>query len=123
MVKIFIVDDEMVGLTLVGLMLNHGGFEVFKAQHAREVLERLEIEKPDLFIIDVMMPDINGIELCKILKDRADTKYLPVLFLSARTDTKSVLQAMEAGATDYLLKPIYPNVLVERVRSILAITG
>ena len=123
MTKIFVVDDEIGALTLVGIMLERGGFEVFKAQHAREALERLDNDKPDLFILDVMMPDINGIELCKILKERDDTKNIPVLILSARGDSKSVIQGMEAGAVDYMLKPIFHNNLVEKVRGILGITG
>ena len=121
MAKIFVVDDEIGALTLIGIMLERGGFEVMKAQHAQEALEMLENEKPDLFILDVMMPDVNGIELCKMIKERDDTKEIPVLILSARGDSKSVIQGIEAGAADYLLKPIFHNNLVEKVRSVLGI--
>jgi DNA-binding response OmpR family regulator len=72
-----------------------------------------------MFILDVMMPEIDGIQLCRMLREREDTKGLPILILSARGDAKSVIQGMEAGATDYILKPIFHHNLVEKVRSLL----
>lgn len=118
--KIFVVDDEIGALTLVSIMLERGGYKVTKASHAQEALTKLETEGiPNLFILDVMMPDINGIELCRMLKQRPDTKDIPVLILSARSDSRSVIDGIEAGATDYLLKPIFHHNLVEKVRNIL----
>lgn len=120
MKRIFVVDDEIGALTLIGIMLERGGFEVQKAQHAKEALSKLNSEgPPDMFILDVMMPEIDGIQLCRMLRERADTKELPILILSARGDAKSVIQGMEAGANDYILKPIFHHNLVEKVRSIL----
>lgn len=122
MKRIFIVDDEIGALTLVGIMLERGGFEVMKAQNAQIALDMVAREKPDLFILDVMMPDMDGIELCRVLKANENTKDIPVLILSARGDSKSVIQGIEAGATDYLLKPIFHNNLVEKVRNVLGMT-
>lgn len=119
MKRILVVDDEIGALTLIGIMLERGGFEVLKAQNAEEALSTLEREVPDLFILDVMMPRIDGIELCRMLREREDTKDRPVLILSARGDAKSVIQGMEAGATDYILKPIFHHNLVAKVRSLL----
>lgn len=118
--KVFIVDDEIGALTLVTIMLERGGYEVVKAENAAQALEKIDSEGvPDLFILDVMMPDMNGIELCKLLKNREDTQEVPVLILSARSDSRSVVEGIDAGATDYLLKPIFHNNLVEKVRGIL----
>ena len=118
--KVFIVDDEIGALTLVTIMLERGGYEVIKAESAAQALNKLEADgAPDLFILDVMMPDMNGIELCRLLKGRNDTQDIPVLILSARSDSRSVVEGIDAGATDYLLKPIFHNNLVEKVRGIL----
>lgn len=118
--KIFIVDDEIGALTLVTIMLERGGYDVIKAENAAQALDKIDADgAPDLFILDVMMPDMNGIELCRLLKDRQDTQHIPVLILSARSDSRSVVEGIDAGATDYLLKPIFHNNLVEKVRGIL----
>ncbi|MCB9436361.1 MAG: response regulator [Anaerolineales bacterium] len=120
MKRVLVVDDEIGALTLIGIMLERGGFEVLKAQHAREALHLLDMEgAPDIFILDVMMPEIDGIQLCRMLREREETKDVPVLILSARSDAKSVIQGMEAGATDYILKPIFHHNLVEKVRNLL----
>lgn len=119
MKRILVVDDEIGALTLIGIMLERGGFQVLKAQNADAALTVLEKDTPDLFILDVMMPGMNGIELCQLLRERVDTREIPVLILSARGDAKSVIQGIEAGATDYLLKPIFHHNLVAKVRSVL----
>ncbi|NDJ87542.1 MAG: response regulator [Chloroflexi bacterium] len=120
MKRILVVDDEIGALTLIGIMLERGGFEVLKAHHANEALSILnQSGPPDMFILDVMMPDIDGIELCRMLRERGDTKETPIMILSARGDAKSVIQGMEAGATDYILKPIFHHNLVEKVHNLL----
>ncbi|NLX08600.1 MAG: response regulator [Chloroflexi bacterium] len=119
MKRILVVDDEIGALTLIGIMLERGGFEVLKAKDAKQALAVLEIEAPDLIILDVMMPEMNGIELCTLLRQRPDTQELPILILSARGDAKSVMSGMDAGATDYLPKPILHHDLVAKVRSML----
>jgi two-component system, OmpR family, phosphate regulon response regulator PhoB len=101
-------------------MLERGGFNVLKAKDADVALATLDQNTPDLIILDVMMPGINGIELCKMVRQRADTARIPVLILSARGDADSVMKGMEAGANDYLPKPILHHDLVAKVRSILA---
>lgn len=119
MKRILVVDDEIGALTLIGIMLERGGFEVLKAKDANQCLSVLELETPDLIILDVMMPGMDGIELCRVLRDRVDTAVLPILILSARGDAKSVMSGMDAGATDYLPKPILHHDLVAKVRRML----
>lgn len=117
--NVLVVDDEIGALTLIGIMLERGGFNVLKAKNADAALAILDQNTPDLIILDVMMPGIDGIELCEIIRKRDDTIVTPVLILSARGDADSVMRGMEAGANDYLPKPILHHDLVSKVRSIL----
>lgn len=119
MKRILVVDDEIGALTLIGIMLERGGFEVLKAKDAEQALAVLDLDTPDLIVLDVMMPGMNGIELCEVLRGRSDTQDLPILILSARGDAKSVMAGMDAGANDYLPKPILHHDLVAKVRHML----
>lgn len=117
---VLVVDDEIGALTLVGIMLERGGFNVMKAKDAASALAILDQNTPDLIILDVMMPVTDGITLCGMIRRRPDTGNTPVLILSARGDAESVMRGMEAGANDYLPKPILHHDLVAKVRAILA---
>ena len=120
---ILVVDDEIGALTLIGIMLERGGFQVLKAKDAESALAVLHQNTPDLIILDVMMPGgTDGIDLCGQLRERDDTGDIPILILSARGDADSVMRGMEAGANDYLPKPILHHDLVAKVRSMLAQT-
>lgn len=116
---ILVVDDEIGALKLIGIMLERGGFEVVEARDARAALEVLDGVAPDLIILDVMMPGMNGIDLCKVIRQREATQKTPVLILSARGDAESIIHGIEAGANDYLPKPILHHDLVSKVRSML----
>lgn len=118
---ILVVDDEVGALTLIGIMLERGGFNVLKAKNAADALAVLDQHLPDLIILDVMMPGgMDGIELCSVIRQRSDTAALPVLILSARNDAASIMRGMDAGANDYLPKPILHHDLVAKVRNMLA---
>ncbi len=118
---ILVVDDEVGALTLIGIMLERGGFNVLKAKNAADALAVLDQHLPDLIILDVMMPGgMDGIELCSVIRQRSDTAALPVLILSARNDADSIMRGMDAGANDYLPKPILHHDLVAKVRNMLA---
>lgn len=116
---ILVVDDEIGALTLIGIMLERGGFDVMKARDAQAALGILEDTVPDLIILDVMMPGMNGIDLCQTIRQRSKTAKTPVLILSARGDAESIIKGIEAGANDYLPKPILHHDLVSKVRSML----
>lgn len=116
---ILVVDDEIGALTLIGIMLERGGFDVQKARDAKSALNLLEEYTPDLIILDVMMPGMNGIDLCHALRQKDRTRKTPVLILSARGDAESIIRGIEAGANDYLPKPILHHDLVSKVRSML----
>jgi len=117
MSRILIVDDDKGSLNLIEIMLERGGFEVTKADSARVALSILSTTLPDMMILDVMMPEMNGIELCKVIRDRKID--VPILILSARGDAQAVMHSLEAGATDYLPKPILHHDLVAKVRQML----
>ncbi len=120
---ILVVEDEISALTLLGIMLERGGFSVLKAKDADSALAVLDKEIPDLIILDVMMEgSIDGIDLCEIIRGRDDIGNVPVLILSARGDADSVMRGMEAGANDYLPKPILHHDLVRTARKMLAQT-
>jgi DNA-binding response OmpR family regulator len=119
MKRILIVDDEMGARTLIGIMLDRGGFDVLKAADANEALNLLNSDKPDLIILDIMMPGMDGFELCRKIRQRPELAETPVLILSTRGDSESVMRGMDAGATDYLPKPILHHDLVAKVRSLL----
>lgn len=116
---ILVVDDEIGALTLIGIMLERGGFGVLKAKDAKSALSVLDQNIPDMIILDVMMPGMDGIELCRVIRDRQDTHITPILILSARGDAESIMRGIEAGANDYLPKPILHHDLVAKVRSML----
>ncbi len=117
--NVLVVDDEIGALTLIGIMLERGGFDVLKAKDAKAALATLDRSEPSLIILDVMMPGMDGIELCELLRQRDDTRETPILILSARNDADSIMRGMEAGANDYLPKPILHHDLVTKVRNMI----
>jgi two-component system response regulator MtrA len=120
---ILVVDDEIGALTLIGIMLERGGFGVLKAKDAKSALGVLDQNTPDMIILDVMMPGMDGIELCRVIRDRQDTGKTPILILSARGDAESIMRGIESGANDYLPKPILHHDLVAKVRVMLGQNG
>ncbi len=116
---VLVVDDEIGALTLIGIMLERGGFAVLKAKDAKAALNVLESHQPHLIILDVMMPGMSGIELCGKIRQRDTTRATPILILSARNDADSIMAGMEAGANDYLPKPILHHDLVTKVRNMI----
>lgn len=119
MVTVLLVDDDAAALILFDRMLRRGGFQALLAEDADQVFSILEIEHPDVIVLDIMMPGIDGIELCRRLRGREDTQDTPILMLSAKGDTYHYTQAMDAGATDYLHKPILATDLVSKVREMV----
>ncbi|MDX2163146.1 MAG: response regulator [bacterium] len=117
--QILVVDDEIGALTLIGIMLERGGFNVLKARDANAALSVLDEYTPDLIILDVMMPGMDGIELCGVIRQRDAQRKTPILILSARGDAESIIRGIESGANDYLPKPILHHDLVSKVRSML----
>ena len=118
-VKILIADDEANQLELLRYNLSKAGFEVLQAADGHVALSMIEDHRPALIILDWMMPHFSGIELCRILRGRADTKHLPIIILSARGEEGDRTLGLDTGADDYIAKPFSPRELLARVRALL----
>jgi DNA-binding response OmpR family regulator len=118
--RILIVDDDVLLCDLVRMALERAGFTVESAHSAQAALEKLKAQPADLILLDVMMSDINGFDMLRRMKGDPALAAIPVVFLSARVDAIAQQTGLEAGAVDYLPKPVSQAVLVERVRAILA---
>lgn len=118
--KILIVDDDVDSLKLIGLMLQRHGYTVVAANSGKQALAKSDAERPDLIILDWMMPDLSGIDVLKQLKGNANTKDIPTIMFTAKTLIDDKVVAFEGGADDYLTKPTHPAELASRVRAILA---
>jgi CheY-like chemotaxis protein len=113
--QVMVVDDEIGALALIAIILERNGYAVVKAQGGPVALDLLEKTTPDLFVLDLMMPEMDGIELCQRIRARRDTAATPIILLSARSDQDTVDRAMRAGATDYLSKPVFQHALVNKI--------
>jgi CheY-like chemotaxis protein/MinD-like ATPase involved in chromosome partitioning or flagellar assembly len=118
--KILVVDDDIDSLKLIGLMLQRNGYEVIAASAGSQALSKAASDRPDLIILDVMMPDMNGYEVCRRLRRNPDTKPIPIIMFTAKTLIDDKVAGFEAGADDYLTKPTHPAELASRVKAILA---
>lgn len=118
--KILIVDDDADSLKLIGLMLKRHGYEVVSANTGSQALARADATRPNLIILDVMMPDMNGLEVCRQLRANPNTNKIPIIMFTAKTLIDDKVKGFEAGADDYLTKPTHPAELASRVRAILA---
>jgi two-component system, sensor histidine kinase and response regulator len=119
MARALIVDDDPVSARLVRKYLQRAGHEVVIRSDGRSGLERALSDPPDLVILDVMMPVLDGLEVCRILRTVDVTRDLPVIFLSARSDLGDRVAGLDQGAVDYLVKPFEPEELLARVRAAL----
>src|SRR6266404_9937632 len=117
--KILVVEDEPDIRKLVQYNLTQERFSVLEAEDGEQALKLLQHEKPSLVILDLMLPGLSGMELCKLLRQRSDTAKLPILMLTAKAGEADRIVGLEMGADDYLAKPFSPRELVARVRAIL----
>ena len=113
---ILVVDDEPKNIQVVGPLLLKQGHEVIAAGSGEEALAKLRAARPDLILLDVMMPGMSGFELCRKLQAQPEWKDVPVIFLSAVTDKSFIMEALQAGAMDYVTKPFHGPELLSRVQ-------
>ncbi|MCG3166537.1 MAG: Alkaline phosphatase synthesis transcriptional regulatory protein PhoP [Bacteroidia bacterium] len=121
--KILIVDDEPDILEFMQYNLEKEGFEVFMASSGKQAIKIAKDEQPDLIILDVMMPGMDGIETCRELRSDARFRDTIIAFLTARNEDYSQIAGFESGADDYIAKPIKPRVLVSRIKALLKRSG
>lgn len=118
--KILIIDDDLDTLRLVGLMLQRQGYQISAATNGQQGLEKAFEEDPDLILLDVMMPDMDGYEVTRRLRQNPLTVETPILMFTAKTQLDDKVIGFEAGANDYLTKPTHPSELQARVKTLLA---
>lgn len=112
---VLIVDDSPNNLIMLADVLEHAGFEVILAQSGKMALEAVESTLPDLILLDVVMPEMDGFETCRQLKDNLATQEIPIIFMTALSDTKHKVEGLDLGAVDYITKPFHPKEVLARV--------
>ncbi len=117
--KILLADDEEDIKTVIKLYLESKGYDVVTSYDGLDTLDKVKAEKPDLILLDIMMPVINGFEVCKQLKADENTSHIPIVMLSAASHADSVERAIEAGALDYIMKPFEPPRIEAILKKIL----
>lgn len=117
--KILVVDDDLDSVKLIGVMLQRQGYEIVAAQSGAQALAKAQTENPDLVILDIMMPDMDGYEVCHRLRANPATADLPIIMFTAKTMVGDKVAGFQAGADDYLAKPVHPAELASRVKAVL----
>jgi DNA-binding response OmpR family regulator len=121
--KILVVDDEEDILHFLELVLREKGYDVATAMNGHEALTKAQIEKPDLVLLDIMMPQMDGWEVLKLLRVDDETANIPVAMLSARTEAKDRVQGLQEGAIDYICKPFSLAELLAKIETIFGQGG
>src|SRR5688572_8639792 len=116
--KVLIADDEPDIREIIEYNLVREGYQVQTAKDGNEALTKARSFKPDLIILDIMMPYKNGVEVCEILRSQSDFQQTMIIFLTARSDESSQIKGLETGADDYITKPVSPKILISRVNAI-----
>jgi CheY-like chemotaxis protein len=120
MAKIFIVDDDKETTLLLEAVIQTGGHEAFSTNESTKAINAIEAALPDVILLDIMMPDINGITLCKQIKADPNLSHIPVAMISALSDEGSKRDSANAGAATFITKPILPKDLLNRIGDMLA---
>jgi len=117
--KVLVVDDNQDAINILSAILKKAGYLVGVAKDGQEALQKLDSEIPALILLDVMMPKMDGYEVCKAIKTNPAISQIPILMISAKTDGTSQKRGLELGAADYLMKPIQPNEILRKVKQYL----
>lgn len=118
-IKILLVDDEPDILEIIGYNLSQEGYQIVTAKNGREAIAKAKKELPQLIIMDVMMPEMDGMEACENIRKIPELSHTIITFLTARSEDYSQVAGFDAGADDYIAKPIKPKLLVSKVKALL----
>lgn len=118
-IKILLVDDEPDILEIIGYNLSQEGYQILTARNGKEAVLKAKKELPHLIIMDVMMPEMDGIEACENIRNMPELSHTIITFLTARSEDYSQVAGFDAGADDYIAKPIKPKLLVSKVKALL----
>ena len=114
---ILIVDDDTTNLQVIGSFLYNKNYKIILAKSGNDALKSVENNHPDLILLDIMMPGMNGYEVCKKLKANNQTKDIPIIFLTAKTETKDIIKGFNTGGVDYITKPFIKEELLARIQT------
>jgi CheY-like chemotaxis protein len=118
MAKILIVDDDVETTALFESLIRNIGHEPVSVNSSLTAIETIKAESPDLILLDIMMPDVNGIELCKMIKAIQDIRHIPIMMVSALSDKGTKRDSSNAGAEDFLTKPVLPQNFAKKIKSL-----
>jgi two-component system phosphate regulon response regulator PhoB len=117
--RILVVDDEEDLLELVKYNLTKEGYRVATVSSGEEAIRRARNDLPDLMVLDLLLPSVDGLEVCRVLKNDVRTKHIPIVMLTAKGEEADMVTGLEMGADDYLAKPFSPRVLIARIKAVL----
>ena len=117
--NIFVVDDEEDILELIRMNLEREGYKVTCIEAGEECVKKAREKLPDLIVLDLMLPGIDGLDACKILKNDSKTRHIPIIMLTAKGEESDIVTGLELGADDYMTKPFSPKVLTARIKAVL----
>jgi twitching motility two-component system response regulator PilH len=117
--RILVVDDSPTQLSLISAPLVAGGFEVVTASSGEEALRKVASDQPNLVVLDVVMPNQNGFQICRAIKNSPESKHIPVILLTSKNQPADKYWGMRQGADEYLTKPFQPETLVSSVRRLV----
>ena len=119
--KILLVDDKAANISLLTAILEEKGYQISAASDGEQAIKIANYMLPDLILLDIMMPGIDGFETCRRLKRRIETKTIPVIFISAKSEIEDILMGFSVGGVDYINKPFYKEEVCARIKSQLKI--
>ncbi len=117
--KILIVDDEEPIRELIKYNVEKEGFLTIEAETGTAALSITRSERPEMIILDLMLPDMSGLDVCRVLKNDTESSHIPIIMVTAKTEDSDIVSGLELGADDYLTKPFSPKVLIARIRTVL----
>lgn len=120
--SILVAEDDKIIRRLARHILERAGYVVHEATDGLEALAQVKAQKPDLLLLDIMMPNMNGYDVCQTLRSQQETADLPIVIITAKTEKQAVQRGLDVGANRYLIKPISPKVLVDNVNDILGVS-
>ena len=119
--RILVIEDAPANIQTISAILKQEGYQISVATNGRQGLEALERIRPDLILLDIMMPEMDGFETCRRIKAADAWRDIPLIFLTAKTDTADIVQGFELGAVDYVAKPFNAHELLARVKTHLTV--
>lgn len=117
--KIVIIDDDENIIHILEARLSSYGYKVVSFQNGENIIDKIKLEKPNLILLDILMPNKDGFIVCSELKENKHTKNIPIIMLTSKTDTESVKKALYLGAVDYIAKPFNPSLIIQKIENVL----